>query len=103
MGPSPSCSTRTIGSGPVVDSSTLPGPTDESVRQVAQALRRHGLATPATMLVDVLAPLSFIGDQLLVALGPFLPSYAWRRAASELAAILRDERSRELLQEMLNE
>ncbi len=77
--------------------------TDESIRWLAGELRRHGLATPAMMVIDAMAPFGFVGEQLLFALGPLLPFPAWREAAHGLVTAIRDDQSRALLERLLNE
>ncbi len=76
---------------------------DESIRRLACELRRHGLATPALMVLDAVSPFSFVGEQLLFAFGPLLPFRAWREAAHGLVMTLRDDERRDLLQRLLQE
>ena len=70
----------------------------QSLERLAGTLRQRGLATPALMLVDLLAPLSFLGEQFALLAGPLLPT-----DAKTFIASLGDERSRELLQKKLVE
>ena len=51
------------------------------------------------MLIDLLAPVSFIGEQMFRALGPLLPFDGWR----DIAHTLSDERQRDLLRHILVE
>ena len=76
---------------------------EDAIARLADELRRRGLATPALMLIDMATPLGFVGEQLLVALGPLLPSAAWRETATGLVATLRHEQSRDFLQHLLRE
>ena len=85
------------------DRRTMNEQTEESIRRLARELRRHGLATPALMVVDVVAPFSFVGEQLLYIFGPLFPFRAWRKAAHELIMTLRDDGRRNLLQRLLRE
>ncbi len=75
----------------------------EAVARLAEELRRRGLATPALMLVDIAGPLSFFGDQLLLAFGPLLPDPRWHKTAGRLLGALRHDDGRELLRRMLAE
>lgn len=75
--------------------------TEASIAQIAGSLQRQKLATIALMLVELATPLGFIGEQILHALGPLLPVAQWRKSAHELAAIVGDAESRELLQQLL--
>ena len=76
---------------------------DEAIRRLADELRRHGLATPAMMVVDVVSPFAFAGEQLLFALGPLLPFRGWRDAAHDLVLALQDDHKRDLLRRLLNQ
>lgn len=73
----------------------------DQVERLAQALQRYGLATPALMLLDALAPLGFFGEQLVAAFGPLLPSQNWRDGAEAFARTLDDERQRDRFQRLL--
>ena len=75
---------------------------DESIRWLAHELRRHGLATPAMMVVDAMAPFGFVGEQLLFALGSLLPLPGWREVAHCLVLAMRDDRCRYLIEILLN-
>ena len=77
--------------------------TDESIRRLASELRRQGLATPALMVVDVVSPFSFVGEQLLFGFGRLLAFRAWRGPAHGLVMTLRDDEQRDLLQRLLQE
>jgi hypothetical protein len=76
---------------------------DHAVRELARTLRSHGLATPAIMLIDVLVPLAFVGEQVLAMLAPLLPSAAWREGAHTLVFALKDEHQRDVLQRLLED
>ena len=73
---------------------------DHAVRELVYALQRHGLATPAIMLIDLLVPLAFVGEQALAMLAPFLPG-GWREGGHTLMSTLKDEHQREVLQRLL--
>ena len=74
---------------------------DRAVWELAYALQRHGLATPAIVLIDLLVPLAFVGEQALAMLAPLLPSGGWREGAHTLMLTLKDEHQREVLQRLL--
>jgi hypothetical protein len=75
-------------------------PADE-VEALARRIHAHGLATPALMLFDTFAPLSWIGEQALTALTPLLPQHIG--ATSTLLRVLQDEKERARLRELLTE
>lgn len=54
--------------------------------RLAATIAAHGLATPARLALDVAAPLSLLGSQLVLFLRPLLPN-PWQ----PYAALLRDE------------
>ncbi len=76
---------------------------DEMVRQLATDLRERGFATPAMMLMDLVSPVSYFGEQFLLALGPLIPFRHWRAMAHTLVTILRDDESRDLLHNLLQD
>lgn len=76
---------------------------DDGVEHVARQIHARGLATPALILFDTFAPLGFIGEQALVALGPLLPRQQWRTTAFELLHILQDQHERDRLRQLLAE
>ena len=76
---------------------------DRAVQALARALRRHGLATPAIMLIDLLVPLAFVGEQALTMLAPLLPGATWREGAHTLVLTLKDEHRRDVLQRLLGD
>ena len=73
---------------------------DHAVRELAYALQRHGLATPAIMLIGLLVPLAFVGEQALAMLAPLLPD-GWREGGHTLMSTLKDEHQRQVLQRLL--
>lgn len=75
---------------------------DRAVQELARTLRSHGLATPAIMLIDVLAPVAFVGEQVLAMLAPLL-SAAWREGGHTLVLTLKDEHQRDVLQRLLED
>ena len=76
------------------------GEEDRAVWELAYALQRHGLATPAIMLIDLLVPLAFVGEQALAMLAPLLPG-GWREGGHTLMSTLKDEHQRQVLQRLL--
>ncbi len=75
---------------------------DRAVRELAYTLQRHGLATPAIMLIDLLVPLAFVGEQALAMLAPLLPD-GWREGGHTLMSTLKDEHQCEVLQRLLEQ
>ncbi len=74
----------------------------DSLKQLAAALRRRGLTTPALMLVDLFTPVAFVGEQAFTALAPLLPCGPWREGARTLVLALKDDSSRALLHKLLD-
>ena len=73
------------------------------IERLARRLRRRGFATPAMMMIDVLAPLGFVGEQMVVAFGPLLPTREWRQDVDGILVALRDQASRDLLHRLLED
>jgi hypothetical protein len=71
--------------------------------RLAASLRRLGVATPALMLVEMLAPVGHIAADMVKALGPLLPFRTWHSTAATLAGALRDAPSRDLLLQLLED
>src|SRR5919202_1574739 len=101
MALSRSCSIPMIGSARGGGRQAMEERDRRSLQELARMLRSHGLATPAIMLVDVLAPVAFIGEQALAVLAPLLPSGTWQAGAHSLVLALKDDRQRDLLQRLL--
>jgi hypothetical protein len=66
--------------------------TSDPTRQVADALRRHGLATPARLLVDAHRPLAPLLSDLGAALRPMTAGLPVGRRTA-IADALSDERT----------
>ncbi len=73
-------------------------PHDEPLEQLAHAIAQRGLATPARMLLDVLAPLGFLASQMTLFARPFVPGDRWTRYVDALS----DARGWEQLRNILN-
>lgn len=71
---------------------------DEPLEQLARAIAQRGLATPARMLLDVLAPLGFLASQMTLFARPFVPGNRWTRYVDALS----DARGWEQLRNILN-
>lgn len=69
----------------------------QPLEQLAAALSRHGLATPARMMLDVIAPLGFIAGQLTLFARPFVPRSRWTSCVD----LLCDERGWATLRDIL--
>jgi len=69
--------------------------------RVARGLVDRGLASPAIFLVESLAPLSFLGSQLVHALAPVLEAVASPRDIEQLAHLLERRETPSLLVERL--
>ncbi len=75
-----------------------PSPDDEPLEQLANALVQRGLAAPARILFDVLAPLGFLASQMTLFVRPFVPGDRWTRYVDALS----DTRGWEQLRDILN-
>lgn len=73
-------------------------PHDEPLEQLADAIVQRGLAAPARMLLDILAPLGFLASQMTLFARPFVPGDRWTRYADALS----DARGWEQLRDILN-
>lgn len=73
-------------------------PHDEPLEHLAHAIAQRGLATPARMLLDVLAPLGFLASQMTLFARPFVPRDRWTRYVDALS----DARGWEQLRNILN-
>ncbi|MHB8079709.1 MAG: hypothetical protein ACYDIE_10715 [Candidatus Krumholzibacteriia bacterium] len=67
---SPASAALVAAAGPPPD--TLPADDDLLLAELAVAVQRRGLATPAVLWLESLRPLSFIGAQAMHALTPFV-------------------------------
>lgn len=75
----------------------------QEMERLARRLRGRGFATPAMMMIDMLAPLGFVGEQVAIAFGPLLPTPEWRQDVDGILVALRDQTSRDLLHRLLEE
>ncbi|ABU58305.1 MULTISPECIES: hypothetical protein [Roseiflexus] len=75
-----------------------PSPHNEPLEQLANALNQRGLATPARILLDILAPLGFIAGQITLFARPFVPGDRWARYIDALS----DRQGWEQLRDILN-
>lgn len=78
-------------------------PDREAIVQLAAGLRRHGLATQALMLVEMLAPVGQVAGSIVQAFGPLLPDRRWHRTAATFVGTLGDPSSRDLLLRLLED
>lgn len=74
-----------------------------ALHQLAAMLQERGLATPALLLVDTLAPLSFLGAPLISALRVFIPADHWHYTATHAIMLLQEAQGRDLLHQLLEE
>jgi len=77
--------------------------TQQQIITLAAGIQRRRLSTIALMLLELAEPLTFVGKQALLALGPLFPDPRWRASALDLATIVDDTESRALLQQLLTE
>ncbi len=70
---------------------------DDLVEQIASALERWGLVTPAAFFLEWSRPLSFVGSQFLLLAEPFLAPFVGPQAPADWAALLADRRGVDLL------
>ncbi len=78
----------------------VPTPPDP-LQPVAVYLRRHGLVTPALMLLQLARPLSFIGGQCLLLMQPIVPVQGWQAWIGQTARALEDEAAWTRLENLL--
>ncbi len=69
-----------------------------TLRTLAAGIERRGLAAPARILLDAVAPLGFIASQATLMARPFLPAGRW----ADYIRALSDETAWETLQRILN-
>ncbi len=77
-----------------------PAPPDP-LADVAAYLRRHGLATPALMLLQIGRPLRFIGGQCLLLVQPVVPVQQWQTRIGQTARAIEDEATWTRLENLL--
>jgi hypothetical protein len=80
-----------------------PARRDELVEDVARRLRAWGLGAPAILLLQMHAPLSFLGSQLLFATQPFVGWLTGDRLIHDLAYLLEEPENVERLIARLEE
>jgi len=68
------------------------------LNRIAAATVRRGLAAPALLFLETLAPLNFLGSQALHAVSPLLDLVGGAQEAQRLAAILERREAVALLQ-----
>jgi hypothetical protein len=73
----------------------------DALHDLAAYLRRHGLATPALMLLQIARPLSFLGSQSLLLIQPILPVQRWQAGIGQTARALEDEATWTRLEKLL--
>ena len=69
------------------------------LQQLAQAIERRRLTAPARLVLDVIAPLSFLTSQVALFLRPLTPLGRWH----EYVAALDDEQGWKVLQAMVEQ
>ena len=67
------------------------------LQQLAQAIARRRLTTPARLALDVMSPLSFLTSQIALFLRPLTPLGHWH----DYVAALDDEQSWKVLQRLV--
>jgi len=75
----------------------------ELIGQVAGALRRRGLTTPAILFLEANKPFSFVLSQLLLVAEPLLGFFVAPQRSRELAALLEDQTNIETLIQQLEQ
>lgn len=102
-----------LAEGPAVASSTelavstLLRPADsqpqapDTLQRIAVALRRHGLTTPALMVLTIARPLGFVGGQCLSLVQPLIPQQEWQTRIGQTASALEDEATWTRLENLL--
>ncbi len=73
-------------------------PDNEPLEQLAEAIVQRGLAAPARMMLDVVAPLGFLASQVALFARPFVPATRWMRYVDALS----DAQGWEQLRDILN-
>ncbi len=70
---------------------------DELIETIARRLSGWNLSAPAIMLLQMHAPLAFLGGQLLFAAEPFLATITGDRLARDLACLVEEPENIERL------
>lgn len=78
-----------------------PAPPPDDLSRLAAYLRRHGLATPALMLLTLARPLGFFGGQCLSLVQPLIPQQEWQARIGQTASALEDEATWTRLENLL--
>ncbi|MCS6841494.1 MAG: hypothetical protein RMJ54_10035 [Roseiflexaceae bacterium] len=73
-------------------------PDNQPLEQLANAIVRRGLATPARIALDIIAPLGFLASQVTLFVRPFIPGNDWTRYIDALS----DAQGWEQLRDILN-
>jgi hypothetical protein len=73
----------------------------DPLQNVAAYLRRHGLVTPALMLLQLGRPLRFIGGQCLLLIQPIVPVQQWQTRIGQTARAVEDEATWTRLENLL--
>jgi hypothetical protein len=69
------------------------------LQQLAQAIARRRLTTPARLALDVIAPLSFLASQVALFVRPLTPLGRWH----DYVAALDDEQGWKVLQHLVED
>ncbi len=80
-----------------------PARRDELVDYLASRLHAIGMTGPAILLLEMHAPLSFLGSQLLFAAQPFIGWLTGERLARDLAYLFEEPKNIERLISRLEE
>jgi hypothetical protein len=86
-----------------MDAPMSPARRDELVDNLARRLRAWGLSAPAILLLEMHAPLAFLGSQLLFATQPFVAWLTGDRLIHDLAYLLEEPENIERLITRLEE
>ncbi|MCS6940054.1 MAG: hypothetical protein RMJ55_07910 [Roseiflexaceae bacterium] len=73
-------------------------PDNESLERLANAIAQRGLATPARIMLDIIAPLGFLASQVTLFARPFVPVSRWTRYVEALS----EEQGWKQLRDILN-
>jgi hypothetical protein len=73
------------------------------LEKVAFLVHRYGMTTPAIILLESVAPLNFVGSQLLYCLGPILESALPSIELDKIARILERREAIPLLRQLIEE
>ncbi|OIO59249.1 MAG: hypothetical protein AUJ47_10695 [Candidatus Marinimicrobia bacterium CG1_02_48_14] len=75
----------------------LPAPDPAILTRVAQKIVDRGMMVPAILALEMMKPLSFIGSQALVFVGPILTAFVRAQTYYELTELLEDYHNVEFL------